>query len=83
MSFRVLLFLSLVGLLFVGCSTGDQPTAAETQGVRQALEPEQAGEVSQVARTMSRVEAEAAQSGQPTGEPADPYEMFPIEMARG
>ncbi len=69
MSFRVLLCLALVGLLFVGCSESDQPTATETEGERPAVEAEQAGEVSQVARTMSRVGDEAAQPEQPTGKP--------------
>ena len=65
MSVQGLLFLALVRLLFVGCSESDQPTATETEGERQAVQPEHVGEVSQVARTTSRVEAEAAQPGLP------------------
>ena len=70
MSVRVLLFLTLVGLLLnVGCSEGDQPTATDTRAEEQAVEQAQGGEVSQVAGTTSRVEAEAPQPEQAISNP--------------
>ena len=69
MSIRVLLFLTFVGLLLIGCSEGDQPTASDTRAEEQAVEQAQGGEVSQVAGTRSRVEAEAAQPEQAISNP--------------
>ena len=70
MSVRVLLFLTLVELLsIVGCSESDQPTAMDTRAEEQAVEQAQGGEVSQVAGTTSRVEAEAPQPEQAISNP--------------
>ncbi len=69
MSIRVLLFLTFVGLLLIGCSEGDQPTATDTRAEEQAVEQAQGGEVSQVAGTRSRVEVAAAQPEQAISNP--------------
>ncbi len=69
MGIRVLLVLSFVGLMLIGCSEADQPSAAEAPAERQAVEPEQEGEASEVVRTTSRVQVDATQPQQATNEP--------------